>query len=345
MHPHGHNTKPAKPVSAFVIQLLCSLELYVRITIATSPAEIEGLRPAWERLYDPARQTAFQSFELNSIAAAHFAEREAPYIVLAETNSSVALIPAAVRANGEIALLGEALFDYRDVLHAGSHEALDAAWHEIAKLNRRLSCCALRPEARSRWEMMPTSAFANAPAVLNSNTDSEEFRARHNKLGMYFRRLIRRGVVLRTRTGDHGELVRTIYGRKASQFPHETNNIFLDPHRREFMLVACQRLGTRCEIFTLELGADLIAALLTIREETVRRFYTIYFDPAWSKFSPGVVLIYEVTARTLAEGLDCDYMTGEYTYKNRLATAMVPLLKVEASAEQLAAAAARQRAA
>ena len=89
----------------------------------------------------------------------------------------------------------------------------------------------------------------------------------------------------------------------------------------------------------------LVAALVTIRDVDARRLYTVYFDPAWSKFSPGTVLIYEVTARTLAEGLDCDYMTGEYGYKNRLATAMVPLLKVEASAEQLARASSRERAA
>jgi CelD/BcsL family acetyltransferase involved in cellulose biosynthesis len=71
----------------------------------------------------------------------------------------------------------------------------------------------------------------------------------------------------------------------------------------------------------------------------------VYFDPAWSKFSPGVVLIYEVTAHTLNEGLDCDYMTGEYGYKNRLATAMVPLLKVEATADDLAQVALRRQAA
>jgi CelD/BcsL family acetyltransferase involved in cellulose biosynthesis len=318
----------------------------LHITIATSPAEIESLRPAWERMYSPERQTLFQDFALNSFAAAHFAERETPYVVFAESDSSAALIPAAIRqATGEITLLGEALFDYRDVLHAGSHEALEAAWNELAKLNRPLSFFAVRPEARSRWEMIPSSAYANAPCVRLEEIAAEEFRATHNRLGMYYRRLGKRGIHFHTYNGKSCGLVRTIYEQKASQFPVDPNNVFLDSMRRDFMALACESLGNRCEIFTLEDRTNLVAALVTLREEGVRRFYTVYFDPSWSKFSPGIVLIYEVTARTLTEGLDCDYMTGEYPYKNRLATAMAPLVRVQATAEQLGQIAASQRAA
>jgi CelD/BcsL family acetyltransferase involved in cellulose biosynthesis len=322
------------------------LELYVRITIATSPAEIERLRPIWERLYSPEHQTTFQDFDLNLLAARHFGERESPYVVLAESDSSAALIPAAVRRHtGDITLLGEALFDYRDVMHAGSHESLDAAWSELAKLERPMSFFAVRPEAHKRWETIPTSDFANAPCVRHHDLDCDEFRAAHNRLGMYSRRLIKRGAYFHQRSGKDCTLVRTIYERKATQFPDEANNVFLDAHRRNFMELACEALGERCEIFTLERNADLIAALVTIRDFNARRFYTIYFDPAWAKFSPGTVLIYEVTARTLAEGLDCDYMTGEYGYKNRLATALAPLRKVHASTEELAAVASRRKAA
>lgn len=317
----------------------------MRITIATSPAEIERLRPTWERLYDAAQQTIFQDFALNHLAASHFAEREAPYVVAAEDDFSSAIIPAAVRSNGEVTLLGEALFDYRDVLHAGSNRALEAAWAEIAKLERPLSFFAVHPDSQTRWQMLPTADFANAPCVRHEDVESDEFRAAHNKLGMYYRRMIKRGVHLHKHTGCERSLIRKIYELKATQFPHEVNNIFLDPHRRTFMEIACEALGSRCEIFTLEDGNHLVAALVTLRDATARRLYTIYFDPAWSKFSPGVVLIYEVTACTLAEDLDCDYMTGEYGYKNRLATAMVPLRKVYVTAEQLAEAGSRERAA
>ena len=75
---------------------------------------------------------------------------------------------------------------------------------------------------------------------------------------------------------------------------------------------------------------------MTFREPQVRRFYTIYFDQAWSRYSPGTVLLYEVTRRSLAAGLECDYMTGEHGYKLRFATSVVPMHWVEASPEMLA---------
>ncbi len=316
----------------------------MRITIATSPGEIERLRPTWERLHRCEEQTVFQEFALNRLAAAHFSDRETPYVVLAESESSAALIPAAARRhNGEITLLGESLFDYRDVLHQGSDEALLAAWNEIARLNRAFSCIALKPQARPRWAALPTHPFANAPCIPHQHFDCDEFRAAHKKLGMYFRRLVKRGVHLRMHDGTNTQLVRTIYDRKGSQ-PHQASNVFCDPHRRAFMQHACALLGERCEIFTLETKSALVAALVTLRDETARLFYTVYFDPAWAKFSPGVVLIYEVTARTLGEALDCDYMTGEYGYKNRLATAMVPLLRVQSNAQELAQAISRRAA-
>ena len=47
------------------------------------------------------------------------------------------------------------------------------------------------------------------------------------------------------------------------------------------------------------------------------------------------MLIFDVTRETLEEGLDVDFMTGEYAYKNRLATALVPLYRVRAGAGQM----------
>src|SRR5262249_11531800 len=59
-------------------------------------------------------------------------------------------------------------------------------------------------------------------------------------------------------------------------------------------------------------------------------------DPDLEKHSPALSLIYEVTRRSLAAGLDCDYMTGEQPYKMRLATASNPLYRLQATPEQLA---------
>lgn len=95
----------------------------------------------------------------------------------------------------------------------------------------------------------------------------------------------------------------------------------------------------KCQVFTLEdhVGC-IVSGLVTFLDRDIRRFYTIYFDPDWAVYSPGVALVFEATARSLEQGLSCDYMTGEYPYKLRFANASRMLYRVEASAALLAAA-------
>ena len=71
------------------------------------------IHPLWESLCADGQYTVFQNFELNLLAAARFADREEPYVVCAESERGVAIIPAALRrSDGTIRLLGEELFDY-----------------------------------------------------------------------------------------------------------------------------------------------------------------------------------------------------------------------------------------
>lgn len=310
----------------------------LRTKIATTVAEIDELAPAWEGLFQPRYQTFFQQFVPNRLAAAYFGDRETPYVVYVEGDSSAAIVPAAIcHHTGCIKLMGDCLFDYRDTLALGSPAALEHAWRTVASLERPLSVVALRPEAQTRWMSLPVKEYAKAPAVLRSDLDADTFRATHNKLGMLFRRLVRQGVFLRVHSGSNTALVRTIYELKAARFSQDPKNVFLDPVRRDFMVACCAALEDDCQVFTLQHDAtrELVAALVTFRDEQARRFYTIYFDPRWAKFSPGIVLVYEATARSLSEDLDCDYMTGEYPYKNRLATALPALSRVDAEATEL----------
>ena len=106
--------------------------------------------------------------------------------------------------------------------------------------------------------------------------------------------------------------------------------------RREFIARIASEAASRCDVYTYETNSELVAALITFRDDALRYCYTIYYNLHWSDFSPGQLLLFEVAARSLAEGLECDFMTGEYPYKNRLATARVPLFTVEARPEALA---------
>jgi CelD/BcsL family acetyltransferase involved in cellulose biosynthesis len=147
------------------------------------------------------------------------------------------------------------------------------------------------------------------------------------------RRLDRKGVFFQQRSVSETSLLRSIYANKSHQLAAADNNLFADQRRIDFVIAAAD-LGCT-EIFTLESQGALIAGLVTLRDAGVRRFYTIYYDLAWADWSPGTALVFEVTRRSLAEGLACDYLTGHQHHKHRFAMGSMGLLRIDASPEQL----------
>lgn len=309
----------------------------LRTVIAQTSSEMDALESLWTHLLRQQSHSLFQSFSWNRLAAQVFSDRLAPYVVCVQSDSGAAIIPAALNcAVDRFELLGEVLFDYRDVLHAGDPEVLQLAWRRLARQEKPLHVLSVEhPAAQKRWNDFELAPFAMAPEV--KNLAEETFRMAHSRLGRQIRRLQRQGVALRISSGNDSQAVRRLYECKRKDFAtNENGNVFLDLRRCEFMAAACGLEECPCEIYTLEKGASLIAGLVTFRDQDTRRFYTISFNPAWARYSPGQALLFEVTARSLAEGLRCDYMTGEYPYKLRLANASRQLFRVDASAEQLA---------
>jgi CelD/BcsL family acetyltransferase involved in cellulose biosynthesis len=279
----------------------------------------------------------FQSFAWNYAAACAFSDREAPFVIYAESDQGAALIPAAIdQFRRRLMLLGETLFDYRDVLSTGDQAVLHSAWNRAAQLDLKFSAGAIRADASFRgWAGFDVSRFYGAPRVSPQEISADDFASKHNRLVRWHRRLEGEGVTLRCRTGADTQLVRFIFQQKGSQPAESGENLFCDPRRIQFMVEICRTTGNACEIFTFESAGTVVAALVTFRDRNVRRFYTIYFDEAWSRYSPGVVLLNEVTRRSLKAGLECDYMTGEHGYKLRLATSVVAMYWAEATAETL----------
>jgi CelD/BcsL family acetyltransferase involved in cellulose biosynthesis len=310
-----------------------------RTIIARTPEEISKLRYFWERLEVQPSTTMFQSFTWNSVAARVFAERQEPYIIYSAGDGGAAIIPACVdKSTNRVTLLGETLFDYRDVLCAGDDQALVSAWHRVGQLGLKFSVGALRSDSHlAAWSEFSLSRFYGAPRVSPDEITAEQFAAEHNRLARNLRRLQREGIELRCRYGTDSDLVRFIYERKGSQPVETGESLFADPLRREFMIEVTRSAGRACEIFTLESAGTLVAALVTFRDRSARRFYTVYFDERWAKHSPGLALVYEATCRSLRAGVECDYMTGEHSYKTRLATSIVPMFWAETSADVLAA--------
>jgi CelD/BcsL family acetyltransferase involved in cellulose biosynthesis len=307
-----------------------------QIKIIRTPQDMTALRCLWESLSGPGRTTIFQDFRWNLLAFTMFAGREEPWVVCAEASYGIAIVPAVIRHDdASVRLLGEELFDYRGFLHRGDEAVLARALAELSALERPLEVVALREHDRKGvTDGLTLLPFSAAPQVCRAHVSAEEFGARHCRLGRNLRRLQRLGYEMKTHHGDHPGLVREIYRRKAAQDPA---SLFHDPSRVEFLSYAAAQDPATFEIFTLECGPRMGAALVTLRDNDMRRFYTGWFDPSLEKFSPAITLIYEITQRSLAAGLDCDYMTGEQPYKMRLATASVPLYRLQATPQQLAA--------
>jgi CelD/BcsL family acetyltransferase involved in cellulose biosynthesis len=304
-----------------------------RAVLARSHHDIYRLRYSWDQLDSRSSATMFQSFTWNYTAALTFSDREEPHVIFAETGHGSALLPLAIdQSQKRLTFLGETLFDYRDVLSTGDPQVLACAWNRAAQLDLKFSSGAVRSDSNfAAWEGFDVSGFYGAPRVSPKEISADEFASAHHRLPRSFRRLEREGVQLKCHTGENSDLVRHIYRHKGSQPSEAADNLFRDSRRVQFMIEVCRRLASACEIFTLESAGTLVAALVTFRDRHVRRFYTIYFDHVWAKYSPGMILVYEVTRRSLKASLECDYMTGEHGYKTRLATSIVPMYWVEAS--------------
>ena len=314
-----------------------------RVAVARSPSEMDALVPLWTDLLRRQEHTLFQHFSWNRLAAEVFSDRITPYVVAVDGSTGAAIIPAAINhQENRIELLGECLFDYRDVLHHGDVEVLGAAWQQLATLEKPFHVLGLEDGAtRRRWPGFSPMPFANAPKVDRNLVDEEAFRLAHSRLGRQMRRLHKQGAVQRCHSGQESGVVRQIYDCKRTHFADDQNgNVFLDRRRGDFMVAAAWTAGSAFEIYTLEKDSQLIAGLVTFRDGPLRRFYTTYFNPEWARYSPGQAFLYEITARSLGEGLSCDYMTGEYAYKLRLANASKPLLRLDVSSDQLSAVAA-----
>jgi CelD/BcsL family acetyltransferase involved in cellulose biosynthesis len=308
----------------------------LKVVTLRSAHELDSLKSRWTWMEGQSDCTLFQSYELNRRAAEWFSARESPHVIVAESDSGMAIIPA-VRRERELGLIGETLFDYRDVLSIGEPYALEQAWRELARVGLPLELTALRSNAvRKRWESLEPTEFCNAPTTRRRDIGAEEFAAAHWKSAKASRRLGRQGLRLIRREKELRTIAEWVYRRKAD-WKGKSENLFWDKSRQDFMLsIVCDGVSD-CSIWSYEDSyGNVAAALVTFRQGEHRHFYTIHHDPRWERFSPGQVLLYDVTRESLAEGLDVDFMTGEYPYKNRLATGVVPLFRVMATPGQMA---------
>jgi CelD/BcsL family acetyltransferase involved in cellulose biosynthesis len=302
-------------------------ETLKRIRLARSAAEMDALRPLWIQLCSANPVTMFQGFVWNSLAAQLFAQREAPYIVCVETDSSVAIIPAVIRKlSRKLAFLGEELFDYRDVLTVGDESALRMAWGMLATLGLPFELKAVRGEIQSQWRGFDVTRFSGAP-FATSNTPQRT----HPRLQRKLATLLNRGCELASHQCAAAR-VGKMYRLKADQ---DSQCLFRDPTRVRMIEAMVETCAEGCELLALERDTELVASALSFRDRNWRRFYGTYYSTGWGDLSPGVTLVNRLLENTMRDGLHLDLMTGEQPYKIRLAQDIMPLFRISADAARL----------
>ena len=176
----------------------------LRTVVARSLDDLDRIGTLWEHLYNFGNHTLFQSFAWNRLAAQYFASREEPYVVAVEGDSGAAIIPAAITDHG-VTLLGEALFDYRNVLWTGEANIFFTALRGT--------------ESRGAWAEFGPQPFVNAPCVLAADTNASDFASAHPRLTRNLRRLEEQGVEVGYHPAPDRALVRQVYQLKAEHFP------------------------------------------------------------------------------------------------------------------------------
>jgi hypothetical protein len=310
-------------------------DLLFRIRVARTLPEIERFGSVWDSLLAP-ELTLFQSYRWNLLAARIFSSREAPHFIHCEDDNGVAIVPAVVDSvHGRVALAGEALFDYRDYLAWGDEAPLIRAWERLASLGLPLEITAVRRANAAVWDRLPKAHFSRSPQLVSATLTSDGFLHSHSRAFSRLRKLERMGLRLEQHTGD-SKIAEVVYRARAAQ--SSEGELFHDPLRAQFMVEICRQERAQCEIFTLCHGGTMAAALVTFCDRRFRRFYTTYYDHNWARYSPGVCLLFEVVRRSLDQGLDFDFMTGEQSYKLRIAQSAEDLYRVQATAEEFLAA-------
>ncbi len=157
-----------------------------------SAAEMKPMQQAWQEAAALSHsQTIFQDYDWNYAAARIFDATQSPFVVMAQSDSGVAIIPACVDfSHRRISLLGEELFDYRDAVSIGDPSLLQQCWESIIALSEKTGLGfgfhALRTtSAEDAWHGLPVAPFASAPCI--SAADLCNFH--HPRLALNLRRL------------------------------------------------------------------------------------------------------------------------------------------------------------
>lgn len=312
---------------------------------------LEALRPEWEDLWQRSSSaTVFQRPEWLLQWMRTFAGGGRRVIALRDGPELVALAPAYVRRGGhgsELALAGAGNSDYLDVLVDPNYAAL-----ALPALMRQATALGAR---RFVLECVPPDSALLAEQAPRGYTDELEletvcpflpldYRDGGSSLGSHAAAQPRRGLRRAQHLGELrcerattdfeiDEFLGALFSLHAARWRARGKRGVLEAAAlQRFHRKAAHDLHAAGMLLLWGLRVDgrLASVLYGFRDRGCDRYYLSGFDPALSRYGPGVLLLEYAIEQASAAGMrEVDFLRGREAYKYRFAAAERPVYRRE----------------
>lgn len=314
-----------------------------RVELIPSLAALQALRSDWDDLYGRCRAVSpFQSPAWLLPWGRHFAPDRLRAIAIREPGRLIALVPFHVW-QGRLLLAGTGPTDYCDGLFAdagmqsdGSGELADEALAALATCADDLGCervdlqqllpgsPLLRARVPQGWrtslgagDVCPVATLARGDALRGISPSWRKNIARAKRK---LREVCHARIQLSSSSLVEGAAEALASLHAARWQTRGQAGVLSDDLMNGFLRSALPELSAAglLRLHVLELEDRVLAALLGLRGHRCTCFYISGFDPEWSRYSPGSVLITEALCQAEAEGLqEFHFLRGREPYKYR----------------------------
>ncbi|HET6905364.1 MAG TPA: GNAT family N-acetyltransferase [Rhodanobacteraceae bacterium] len=308
------------------------------VEVLGSPSELAALRPEWWALWHALQQPVpFLSPSWLLCWARHYAPDRTRAIAVREHGTLVALLPF-FNWRGELLLAGTGPSDYGDALIApGREELAPTLLDALAVAADALGCARIDLQ-----QLSPDSPLLKAPAPQGWQSEIRDGdlctiahargddglgcingKTRRN-LRLAQRNLAREGEVAiaplpKSEWRGAARTLEWLHGRRWRQ--RGESGKLADPLMCAFMRSVIPDLGQAglLRFYRLKCDNRPLAAAFVMRCGGSAHFYLTGFDPAWSRYSPGLLTVAAAMRGTFAEGVDeFHFLRGREAYKYRL---------------------------
>lgn len=286
--------------------------------------DLTPLAGHWQAAFDACPASVFQSFAFARNWAAVFC-RDVELQIWVQ-NPGPLVLPFALR-NGQLGLIGEGLFDYLDLVGLAPPQLLLEAVEKVSGLDWRSAQFTGVPAASPHaifWKGLNAECSEYAAAPWRPAPDPTF--GDHARWAVRWR-AAQAELQLETGPAERRRLLAWLLDRKARALAARGAANVLGACEQRWLAAMVEHEPHIAELWALRRRGELLAALLAWQTPTMRYAYTLSYEQRAAALSPGLLLLYALVRYTMNQGRGFNFLTGEQSFKLRLATLRDPLLR------------------